>query len=493
MRGILTGSWLGWAGPGRAGLVLSLLLAAAPALAQGAPGRAEREAVVVNETGLAVRELYLAPGNETDPGPDRLGADTLPPGGSLRLRLGRNQPCAWSLRAILADETQDDRRIDLCRSPRVVLGDTSAPSREAIVNNDTDLDLRELYAAPPGAPRGPDRLGAEVVPAGRMHRLRLGRRRDCVFDITAVLADGTEVFRPRADICRSPRVTLADPSLHWRELTIANGSGRVLRGLHAVPGGRSPALNAEEGWGANRMGGETAPDGSSFRLRIRLPGCEADFRATYEDGSAEARRDVDVCRTPTVTFDGSGIPRPPERGVTFVNRHGARIDEVYVSSSTEGDWGPERLPGGLGRGERQLLTLPVDCVVDLRVVFPTGGAEERREVNICQVPVVAVRPGWTIAARLDEGEEDDDGPRPGSIRLRNTAALPVVELYVDAPGEPRGPDRLGATVLGRNETLDIAPPEGAGCPARLTAVFRDGREVTRDPIDLCAGIEVPLP
>ncbi|WP_338665506.1 hypothetical protein VQH23_10065 [Pararoseomonas sp. SCSIO 73927] len=479
------------------GLGVAPFLLASPALAQTRPGSergGEREAVVANETGLAVRELYLAPTTQTDPGPDRLGADTLPAGGSLRLRLGRNQPCAWQLRAVLADETVEERRLDLCRSSRVMLGDASAPAREITVNNDTDLDLRELYAAPPGAAaRGPDRLGAELVPAGRTHRLRLGRRRDCVFDVTAVMADGSTVLRPRVDACRNPRIALSDPGLIWRDLTVANRSGRVLHGLHVVPAGRGGELGSEEGWGVDRMGTETAPDGSTFRLRLRLPGCEADLRATYEDGAAEAKRAANICTGP-VTFDGSGIPRPPERQLTLVNRHLAKIDEIYVSSSSEGDWGPERLPDGLDRGDRQTLSVPVDCVADLRMVFPTGGAEERREVNICENPTVVVRPGWTVAARLDEGEDEADAaPRPGSVRLRNTARLPIVELYIDAPGAPRGEDRLGATVLGANETLDVAPPEGEACPARLTAVFRDGREVTRDPLDLCAGIEVPLP
>ncbi|HEY8610334.1 MAG TPA: hypothetical protein VIL69_03480, partial [Roseomonas sp.] len=203
MRGILAGIGLA-----------ALLLTPPPSHAQGQgqnrPG-AEREAAVANETGLAVRELYLAPAAEANPGVDRLGADTLPPGGSIRLRLGRNQPCAWSLRAVLADETVEERRnINLCRSTRITLGDASAPAREALISNDTDLDIRELYAAPPGAPRGPDRLSAELVPAGRIHRLRLGRRRDCLFDITAVMADGSEVSRPRTDVCRNPRVTLAE-------------------------------------------------------------------------------------------------------------------------------------------------------------------------------------------------------------------------------------------------------------------------------------------
>ena len=48
-------------------------------------------------------------------------------------------------------------------------------------------------------------------------------------------------------------------------------------------------------------------------------------------------------------------------------------------------------------------------------------------------------------------------------------------------------------MLGVNETLDVAPPDGGACLARLTAVFRDGREAVRNPIDLCAGTEVPLP
>ncbi|MBP0493791.1 hypothetical protein [Roseomonas indoligenes] len=489
----MAGPWIGPRAVVLAGLALTALLAASPAGAQPRPA-AEREAVVANETGLAVRELYLAPMTETDPGQDRLGADTLPSGGSLRLRLGRNQPCAWQLRAVLADESVEERRnLDLCRSSRVLLGDASASAREVTVNNDTDLDLRELYAALPGAAgRGPDRLGAELIPAGRTYRLRLGRRRDCVFDITAVMADGSTVARPRVDACRNARVSLSDPGLVWRDVTVTNRAGRALQALHVVPAGRGGELGADEGWGVDRMGTETAPDGSTFRLRLRLPGCEADLRATYEDGAAEAKRGVNVCTGP-VTFDGSGIPRPPERQLTLVNRHLAKIDEIYVSSSAEGDWGPERLPDGLNRGDRQTLSVPVDCVADLRIVFPSGGAEERREVNICENPSITLRPGWAATAGLEDGEEADAAPRPGSVRLRNTSRLPIVELYIDAPGAPRGEDRLGATVLGANETLDVAPPEGAACPARLTAVFRDGQEATRDPLDLCAGIEVPLP
>ncbi|WP_426959677.1 hypothetical protein [Muricoccus radiodurans] len=461
-------------------------------IAQDRRAPAEREAVVINELGLSVRELYVRPSTATQPGADRLGQEMLPPGGTFRLRLGRDATCRFDITAVLADNaTEEKRGVDLCRTPRVTLGDTSLPLREAAIINDSDLILQEIYAAPPGAAsRGPDRLGSEVVADGTTWRLRLGRTRDCVFDITAVMADGSEVSRPRTDVCRAPRVSLADPATSWREAVIVNSAGRELVALNAVPAGRGEGGN----WGTDRLRDDAIPDGARWRLRLRLPGCTADLRATYEDDKAEEKRGVDLCREGTVTFDGSGIPRPPDRPVTIVNRHGARLEEVYISSTTEGDWGPERIPGGVGRSERRELTLPLECAVDVRVVFGNGAAEERREVDICAAAVIVVRPGWTIAARLDEETPQGarPGPQPGSLRVRNAASLPIVELFVDPPGAPRGADRLGATVLGVNETLDLAPPEGAGCPARLVAILRDGREIVKDGVDLCAGVEMPL-
>ncbi|UFN48984.1 hypothetical protein LPC08_23800 [Roseomonas sp. OT10] len=497
------GAWPGWIG------VLALSACIAPAaivpaaLAQGpraaAPrAPAEREALVQNELGLSIRELYAAPVGQADPGPDRLGQDTLAPGGRLRLRLGRNQPCRFNLRAVLADESIEERRdVDLCRQNRVVFGDPSAPQREALVVNETDLPLQELYLRPANAPegadaRGPDRLGAETVAPGRSLRLRLGRTRDCVFDVTGVLADDSTVTRPRTDLCRSPRVVLGDPSLPWREARVENRAGRIIRNLHARP--------AEEGggeWGADRLGPEVLSDGGSVRLRLRRAACRFDLRAVYEDDAAEERRGVDFCASlaPAVAFDGSAIPQPPTIRVTLVNRHDAPVEEVYVSAASERDWGPDRLEEPLERGERIGLSLPVECTADLRIVFPSGAAEERRELDLCEAGTIVLRPGWTLAERLDDSPAPPGppGPRPGSVRLRNASDSPIVELYVDAPGEPRGPDRLGRNVLGSRETLDLLPPEPEACAASLVAVFRDGREVRRDPFDLCQGTEVTLP
>ena len=488
--------------------LLGVLWVAPPALGQtvlgqAAPGQAapgqrgrqsppaERGAVVLNELGVAIRELYAVPAGQREAGPDRLGADTLPPGASLRLSLGRSQPCVFNFRAVLPDGTAQERReVNLCRQPRVVFGDPGAPQRDASVVNETDLPVREIYAYPPGAgSRGPDWLGADIVAAGATFHLRLGRTRDCAFDVTAVFGDGSEETRRRLNLCRNPRVVFGDAALPWREVSVRNGSGRAMRSLHAVPAGQG----AEDSWGADRLGADIVPDGGVFPLRLRLRGCAVDLRAVYEDDGAEEKRGLDVCGAGTVLFDGSGVPRPPEIRLLLVNRHAAAVEEVYVSAASERDWGPDRLGAVLERGATQSLAVAVDCTADLRIVFPNGAAEERRELDLCETGTVVLRPGWTVADRPDDGSAPPADPRPGSVRLRNRARVPIVELYVDAPGAPLGPDRLGRNVLGARETLDLAPPEPGACAAVLRAVFRDGREVLREPFDLCQGKEVSLP
>ncbi|MCQ4160734.1 hypothetical protein NON00_12435 [Roseomonas sp. GC11] len=463
---------------------------------RAAPREQEREALIVNELGLGLRELYITPAGSVEPGPDRLGQDSLPTGASLRVPLGRQRLCLFDVRGVLADGSSEEKRgVDLCRSARVVLGDPSAPLREAVVVNDTDLMMRELYAMPSGAGRGPDRLGADTVAPEENFTLRLGRTRECVFDLTAVFEDDSTEERRRVDLCRRNRVVFGDPSLPWREARIVNATQHGLRNLHAVPDGATPR-DADNRWGPDRLGATVVEAGNSFRLRIRSRACQVDLRVVYDDDTAEEKQDADLCAGKDITFDGSGIPRPPERAFTVVNRHGAPVQELYASGIDDSDWGDDRLPGGpLERGGRSEVVLRASCEIDLRIVFANGGAEERRGLNICDNGLIVLRPGWTLAERLDQGAGpiEQGPPREGSVRFRNAGPAPVVELYVDAPGAPRGPDRLGSTVLGRGETLDFQPPEGVGCTGHLRAVFRNGLELDRPDFPLCSGNEVTLP
>jgi hypothetical protein len=363
------------------------------------------------------------------------------------------------------------------------------PNRDFTVQNETDQVLRELYVAPPGAAdRGADRLGSEIVEPGANLRIRLGRTRDCSFDVTAVYADGSEEARRRVDLCRNPRLVFGDPSLPWREVSVANRSAVVLRELYA-------SARGPEAWGPDRLGATVIDAGGEFRMRIRSRDCVFDLRAVYADDREEVKERQDLCATRAVAFDRSGIPRGPQRSLVFANRHLATVQEIYVSPSTENDWGPDRLGSAtLPMGREATAEFEGACEVDIRVVFPNGGAEERREVDACENPRVVIRPGWVVAEEL--GEEGPVAPQEraegNGLRLRNAGPLPVVEVYAAPPGAPRGEDRLGADILPIGETLEIAAPDANACAADLVVVFRDGREVTRPGIDLCSGEEIEV-
>jgi hypothetical protein len=71
----------------------------------------------------------------------------------------------------------------------------------------------------------------------------------------------------------------------------------------------------------------------------------------------------------------------------LTNRGGMAINEIYVSSTRDRDWGADRLGQDvLPAGRFALIRLPQgQCVNDVRVVFSDGRAEERRRVDTCAI------------------------------------------------------------------------------------------------------------
>lgn len=76
---------------------------------------------------------------------------------------------------------------------------------------------------------------------------------------------------------------------------------------------------------------------------------------------------------------------------TLNNRGNLVINEVYVSSSANANWGRDRLGQNVlppGRGVS--IVLPAgQCVNDIRVVYANGQASERRQVNTCNLTEVS--------------------------------------------------------------------------------------------------------
>lgn len=198
-----------------------------------------------------------------------------------------------------------------------------------------------------------------------------------------------------------------------------------------------------------------------------------------------------------VLLAGPAAAQEPGRAVLLANRHLAPVAQLYLSAATDPDWGPERLGGQpLAPGDDTTLALAGGCAADIRIVFATGGAEERRAVDLCETPRVVLRPGWTVAQALEEDGPVPPLPGPGAapnaLRLRNAGPLPIIEIYTGPPGGPRGEDRLGADTLPIGAAIEIEPEEGGACLADLIVVFRDGREVTQPGVDLCAGEEIEV-
>jgi len=377
---------------------------------------------------------------------------------------------------------------------RLAEAQQASTSRQVTVQNETDQKLDHLYLSPPAAAeRGPDRLGDAALAPGSNFRLRLNREAGCSFDVVAVWQDGREESRSAVNICRTPRLVFGDPAMPRRDAAITNRAEVALRQLYASP-------NGPESWGPNRLGDQGLAPAGSFPLRLRSRDCVFDLRAVYADAREEVRNRHDLCAEPAIAFDRSTLPRPVAHALVLVNRHLEVVQEVYVSASMDADWGPDRLAEPLPVGEEATVTLEAACQADVRIVFPNGGAEERRELDLCTTPRLLLAPGWVLgaeapvaaAAGVDPASADPEAAEAPVLKLRNAGTLPIIEIYAAPPGEPRGEDRLGADVLGVGESLELEAPDGDACIADLVALFRDGREVTRSGVDLCQGEEIEI-
>ncbi len=107
---------------------------------------------------------------------------------------------------------------------------------------------------------------------------------------------------------------------------------------------------------------------------------------------------VNACNSSQIVFGrggpgagasvGGGGYAAANPSFNFVNGTGLVIREVYVSLSSQSNWGPDRLGQNvLNPGQRLQVSLPAGnvCTVDMRVVYMDGRAFERRRVETCSV------------------------------------------------------------------------------------------------------------
>ena len=182
-----------------------------------------------------------------------------------------------------------------------------------------------------------------------------------------------------------------------RDVVVVNRASQPINEIYISP-------HSSEDWGKDWLDADTLASGDSVRLRLgQSAECRFDVKIIYADASREERESVDLCHEPRIVFDGAHATPPPgaeqPHQVMVENRSALPIQQLFISGSTANQWGDDRLATGrISIGGERAITWHGDCVVDVRVVFANRAAEERRGMDLCALPALAIAPGWTTAA-----------------------------------------------------------------------------------------------
>lgn len=246
-----------------------------------------------------------------------------------------------------------------------------------------------------------------------------------------------------------------------REILLRNNSQSVLREVYLWEGAAgSPAQ------GQDRLGADMVPSGGTYRLNLGRVGCQMQFRAVFEDGSAEARP-VDVCRTRELVLDDSNT-----RPIDITNNTDAELMQLFLTRPDAA--GPDRLGSATVPANDSLrirLRGETGCEFEARAIFRGSREPVRQNVNVCTTPAIAF---GDPAVPLRE------------VTVANRSRRVMRELYAVAGTGGWGPDRLGSMVLAPGQSFMLRT-RIQECRVRLRAVFADNRSLEQTDVDICNG------
>lgn len=172
------------------------------------------------------------------------------------------------------------------------------------------------------------------------------------------------------------------PAQAQNRFNLVNNTGQTIEQVYVSP-------SRVNSWGPDILGANVLPAGQAVWVVPQLSDCVLDIRVVFQGGRSEERRQVNACQLSRVVWGGGGgAVAGANPSFRFVNRSGATVEEVYVSLSTDNNWGPDRLGQNvLPPGASVDIRLPAGrvCTVDLRVVYAGGRAVERRGVETCSI------------------------------------------------------------------------------------------------------------
>jgi len=196
----------------------------------------------------------------------------------------------------------------------------SAQNRFFVVNQ-SGQQIDEIYVSFSRLQQwGPDILGAGVLPAGNQVWVTPSFT-NCVLDVRVVYQGGRSEDRMGVNACSTSRLSFggggggvvqapgagagavigARPgrgaAVHGNpSFVFVNASGMVIREIYA-------SMNAQAGWGADRLGANTLGPGG--QINIPLPpglGCHTDLRVVFMNGAAKERRGLETCSITALTW-----------------------------------------------------------------------------------------------------------------------------------------------------------------------------------------------
>jgi hypothetical protein len=333
------------------------------------------------------------------------------------------------------------RATDPAPAPQAAIPPGPMGEREITVANKTKQAINELYVSPTHSDDwGDDRLGDDTLDAGETFRVRLGRMRECGFDVHVVYEDGSKEESLNNNVCRTRQLAfdgsnaVAPPPGEAHSVMIVNASSRPIQMVFI-----SPAESND--WGDDRLTDDSISVGGSKSVTYRGD-CAADLRVVFDNRSAEERKGLNLCETPRIS-----------------------IQPGWTTADTVPTGSPQVKPGLTG----PLMITPI---------APSTPASPP--------PASPPAPVQHQGPTLD-------------VTVVNHSGRDAVELYLFPQTlTERGADRLGATVLKNNARLSLRIPKdnpgGDGCHFNAHIVYA-GKTQDADlkGLDLCASPEVTLP
>lgn len=205
------------------------------------------------------------------------------------------------------------------------------------------------------------------------------------------------------------------------------------------------------------------------------------------DATASTPR-APAARAGTSPADQGQLRQAATPTFTLLNRSSQAINEVYVSPSSNNQWGRDLLGQNvLPNGQALPVRIPAgqECLNDIRVVYASGAAEERRRVDTCTLTSLVFSPQQAAPPQQAGGNP--------SFNLVNKGNRTIQRIYASLPSSNSwGADRLGQGVLSTGRAFAVRLPNGE-CLYDIRVVYEDSSAQERRRVNTCELTTITFP